>query len=95
MMSGTLSPQITVEIRGADRCGKSVVGQLLRQILRVKEITVIWEGGEYRDKAALYGAINDLKGRGLLVEITEVETPGPIHPKHQIDARGVYAEPAP
>lgn len=87
-MSGTQHPQIIVEIRGADRCGKTVVAQLIRQVLRVDHVTVIGPPQTDRlPKEPLRLAIADLKARGLTVEIVETETPGPIHPKHQIEAR--------
>lgn len=87
-MPGTLSPQITVEIKGADRCGKTVVAQLLRRVLRGEQVTVIGPAGiEWLPKEPLRLAVIDLKARGLMVEIIETETKGPIHPKHQIDAR--------
>jgi len=87
-MSGTASPQITVEVRGAGRCGKTVVAQLLRQVLRGERVTVIGPAGvEWLGRERLRQAVTDLKARGLAVEIVEVDTAGPIRPKHQIDAR--------
>lgn len=88
-MPGTQCPQVMVEIRGADRCGKSVVAQLLRRALRTEFITTICPDKDAaRGPEALRQAIADLKARGFLVEIIETETAGPIRPKVAIDARG-------
>jgi hypothetical protein len=88
-MPGTALPQVTVEIRGADRTGKSVVAQVLREALRRELVTVICADPYARRPAeVLRASLVDLKARGLLVEIVETETAGPIHPKVPIEARG-------
>jgi hypothetical protein len=92
-MPGTEQPQITVEIRGANACGKTVVAQLLFRALRAEQITVIAPPNiEWLPKDPLRQAIADLKARGLSVELIETKTPGPIRPKRQVDARYRKAE---
>lgn len=87
-MPGTACPQVTVEIRGADATGKSVVAQILREALRRHLVTVICPDPDARrDPDVLRRSVADLKARGLSVEIVEVETAGPIRPKRLIDAR--------
>lgn len=87
-MPGTLCPQVTVEIKGADACGKSVVAQVLRQALRRDQVTVICTDRDARRSGHdLRAGLADLKLRGLSVEIVETPTAGPIRPKVPIDAR--------